>query len=171
MRNNRPSAALYDLLEEIGGAPDLEQALTILDCRLRRLLPFEALAVFLFRGGRLALAYGSGLESRAAGAPDPPVGEAIAGRVAKTRHPAFNLDPGRETAPSFRSMLAVPLEDGGDLAGVLALYSADAFQPVDLGVLLWIREDLARAVRHALGHGRTDRLPEEPPNFGAVRVF
>jgi len=41
---------------------------------------------------------------------------------------------------------------------VLALYSADAtvFQPSDLGVLLWIREDLARAVKRALAPDRLD---------------
>lgn len=165
MRNNRPSAALYELLEEMGGSSGLEQALATLDRRLRRLLPFEALAVFLFSEDRLALAYGSGIQPPAA-AEEIPVGQAIAGRVAETRRPAFNLDPRPEAGPDgrFRAMIAVPLDDGAELAGVLALYSADAgvFQPADLGVLLWIREDLARAVKHALGPGRPDPAACDP---------
>jgi diguanylate cyclase (GGDEF)-like protein len=166
MRNNRPSAALYELLEEIGGAASLEQALAVVDRRLRRLLPFEAMAVFLLRDSRLALAYISGQESGAAFEPDTPVGQTIAGQVAQTRHPAFNLDPGREAGAKgpFRSMLAVPLDDGAELAGVLALYSADAgvFVPADLGVLLWIREDLTRAVKHALGPACPDPAACDP---------
>jgi hypothetical protein len=73
-------------------------------------------------------------------------------------------------------MLAVPLDDGVELAGVLALYGADAgiFQPADLGVLLWIREDLARAVKHALGPDNPDPaacnpLPRLPTQRGLFR--
>jgi hypothetical protein len=55
-------------------------------------------------------------------------------------------------------MLAVPLDDGAGAAGVLALFSCEAgvFEPADLGALLWIRTDLARAVRKALRQERSD---------------
>ena len=146
MRNNRTSAALYELLEKVGGSNGLDETLDVLEQSLRRLLPFDALAVFLPGEERLTLAYMSG-ERRA------PAGDAIAGQVAETRRPAFNRDPCPAPGADgeYRSMIAVPLDDGADVAGVLALYSAEVrtFQPDDLGVLLWIREDLARAVKHA----------------------
>jgi diguanylate cyclase (GGDEF)-like protein len=149
MRNVRPSAALYELLEKIGGSNGLADTLGVLDQSLRQLLPFDALAVFLPGEERLTLAYASGGDQSVDC-------HAIAGQVAETRRPAFNRDPRPESGVGgeFRSMIAVPLDDGADVAGVLALYSADActFQPDDLGVLLWIREDLARAVKHALRH-------------------
>jgi diguanylate cyclase (GGDEF)-like protein len=160
MRNNRPSAALYELLEEVSSSNGLAETLGVLNHSLRRLLPFDALAVFLPREEQLTLAYVSGEEPRAACDPRVPVGQAIAGQVSETHRPAFNLDPRLKPglAGEFRSMIAVPLEDGADMAGVLALYSADVhtFQPADLGVLLWIREDLARAVKHALRQAPAD---------------
>jgi diguanylate cyclase (GGDEF)-like protein len=159
MRDNRPSAALYELLEKVGGSNGLAESLAVLDGSLRHLLPFDALAVFLPGEERLTLAYVSGGQRI-------PLGESIAGQVAETRRPAFNSDPRLKPGPEgeFRSMIAVPLDDGADLAAVLALYSADAgtFEPADLGVLLWIREDLARAVKHALGQPPADPAAFDP---------
>ncbi len=146
MRNNRPSAALYELLEKVGESNGLDETVDVLEESLRQLLPFDALAVFVPDDERLKLAYMSG-ERRV------PAGDAIAGQVAETRRPAFNRDPCPAPGADgeYRSMIAVPLDDGADVAGVLALYSAEVrtFQPDDLGILLWIREDLARAVKHA----------------------
>jgi diguanylate cyclase (GGDEF)-like protein len=159
MRNVRPSAALYELLEKIGGSNGLADTLGVLDQSLRQLLPFDALAVFVPGEERLTLAYASGGDQSVDC-------HAIAGQVAETRRPAFNRDPRPEPGldGEFRSMIAVPLDDGADVAGVLALYSADActFQPDDLGVLLWIREDLARAVKHALRHSPPDPTAFDP---------
>ena len=156
MRNNRPSAALYELLAKVGGSNGLAETLDVLEQSLRQVLPFDALAVFLPSEGRLTLVYASG------GGACIPMGHAIAGQVAETRRPAFNCDPRQAPglAGEFRSMLAVPLDDGAEVMGVLALYSAEAgtFQPDDLGVLLWIREDLARAVKRARPREDLDRL-------------
>jgi hypothetical protein len=144
----RPSAGLCRLLEDVGGASGLEEACSTLDRRLHELLPFHAMAVYAPVDGRLRPVYGS---------PGTAGGEGMAGWVAATRRPAFHRDPpcpSEEPAANqaYGSMLAVPLDDGPDLVGVLSLYSRErnAFGPQDLGVLLWIREDLARAVRHAL---------------------
>jgi diguanylate cyclase (GGDEF)-like protein len=160
MRNKRPSAALYELLEKVSGTSGLDEALDVLDQSLRQLLAFDALAVFLPGEDRLTLAYMSG-ERRV------PAGDAIAGQVAETHRPAFNRDPCPASGAdgAYRSMIAVPLDDGADMAGVLALYSAEVrtFQPDDLGVLLWIREDLARAVKHA-----QQGAPADPAAFDAL---
>jgi diguanylate cyclase (GGDEF)-like protein len=166
MRNVRPSAALYELLEKIGGSSGLADTIGVLDHSLRQLLPFDALAIFLPGEERLKLAYLSGGDESADCEPRIPIGRAIAGQVAETRRPAFNRDPRPEPGleGEFRSMIAVPLDDGADVAGVLALYSVDActFQPADLGVLLWIREDLSRAVKHAMQHSPPDPAALDP---------
>jgi len=142
------------LLEEVGGSTGLIETLDVLDDSLRRLFPFDSMSVFLPQEERLTLAYSSGGERPADCRPRLPIGQAIAGQVSQTHRPAFNRDPRLKPAldGEFRSMIAVPLDDGSEVAGVLAFYSADVctFQPADLGVLLWIREDLARAVKHAL---------------------
>ena len=153
MRDNRPSAALYQLLVDLSACECLDAALALLDCRLRRLLPFEAMAVFLPDSHGLWPVY----ESSPAAVPGNLTGagpaQAMAGAVAATRRPAFNRDLAGEAGGGvYRSVLAVPIEDGPELAAVLALYSAEhgAFLPEDLGVLLWIRADLARAIKHSL---------------------
>jgi GAF domain-containing protein len=133
MRDNRPSAALCTLLEEVGRAADLRELLCALERRLGALLAFDAIRIY--RPG----------ESDAAGE---------IRRGAGASRPAFSRDPRRlpPPAPVFRSMLAAPLEDGDGVVGVLALYSvrAAAFSPEDLGALLWIRADLTRAIRKAM---------------------
>src|ERR1035441_2408373 len=104
MRNNRTSAALYELLEKVGGSNGLDETLDVLEQSLRQLLSFDALAVFLPAEERLTLAYMSG-DRRIV------PGDAIVGQVAKTHRPAFNRDP--SPAPGadgeYRSMIAVPL--------------------------------------------------------------
>ena len=146
MRDPRPSEVLYELLEEIGAPRDLCGSFALLDRGLRRVLPFDAMSVFVPGDDRLVPVYGS------CGGGVPGIG--IAGRVAETGRPAFNRDPQAEGEEGgvFRSMLAVPLDDDRGFVGVMALYSRDAggFEAADLGVLLWIRVELARALRRSL---------------------
>jgi hypothetical protein len=162
MLEPRPSAALYDLLEELGASGGLDETLGALDQRLRRLLHFDVMSVYLPQDGRLARAYSSG------GATGPPL---VAAQVAETRRPACNRDPGADSrsAVRFRSSLAIPLDNGTEMVGVLALYSAESgvFEPADLGALLWIRAELARAVKHAREAGWT--ASSAPPDRQAAR--
>ena len=133
MRDNRPSPAVYELLEEVGRAADTRELLCTLGERLGAVLAFDALRVY--RPSDSA-----------------PVGEIR--RAGETRRPVFSRGArtGSPASPGFRSMLAAPLEDGEGVAGVLAIYSfeAAAFSPEDLGAVLWIRADLARALRKAM---------------------
>jgi diguanylate cyclase (GGDEF)-like protein len=63
----------------------------------------------------------------------------------------------------LRSVTAAPLEHGGELAAVLALYHRDAgaFREDDLEVLLRIREKLAAAVANALKYQSLEKLSTE----------
>ncbi|MGD0499013.1 MAG: hypothetical protein ABSC23_11315 [Bryobacteraceae bacterium] len=145
MRDNRPSAALYELLEEVGSSSRIDEMLSVLDRRLRGVLPFDALKIYL---------------------PGDSEGGGDAEYVAHTGRPAFNRDPRLNAGAEcvFRSMLAVPLDDAAGAAGVLALFSCEAgvFEPADLGALLWIRSDLARAVRKALRHESRGETYSQP---------
>ena len=133
MRDPRPSIALYELLEEIGASSDLRGSVSALDLRLRRVLPYNVMAVFLPAANGLIPAYVS--------AEPGPTGLEMVKQVVETRRPAFS-----------RSMLAVPLDDDAGFVGVLTLYSSqpEVFEAVDLGVLLWIRAEMAQIVRRAL---------------------
>ncbi len=145
MRDPRPSAALYDLLEEVGASRDPLSAFSSLDRRLRLVLPYDAMALFTPGAERPMPAYASG--------PEGPPGVEIAAHVAQTRRPAFNCNPhALHRGEVYRAMLAVPLEDESGIIGVMALYSLKpgVFEAADLGVLLWIRAELARLLRGPL---------------------
>jgi GGDEF domain-containing protein len=165
MRDNRPSAALYELLADLGACGGLDATLALLDARLRRLLPFDAMVVSLPRPGGLWPVYVSPSAQGLGHGPVDAAARAIAGAVAATRRPAFNRDPAPEAGGrAYRSVLAVPLDDGPDLVAVLGLYSFErgVFLPADLGVLLWMKADLARAINHAL------RRPPEDYRFDSL---
>jgi GGDEF domain-containing protein len=172
----RPSAAFCRLLEEVGRASGLEETCSTLDRRLHELLPFHAMAVFLPSDGSLRPVYTSPGMLLPAGSPGPAAGGDNAVPVDATRRPAFPGEP--QPAPaepaaveSYGSMLAVPLDDGAEVVGVLSLYNQEQnlFSAQDLGVLLWIREDLARALRHALGAVPAPPVPLEPcPDWPTV---
>jgi len=159
MRDTRPSAALYELLTELGGCASLDATLALLDNRLRRLLPFDAMALFLPLSNGLWPVYVSPSAQGLGCLPGVGMAPALAGTVAATRRPAFNRDPRQEPGGcAYRSVLAVPLDEGAELAAVLALYALEhgVFEPADLGVLLWMRADLARAIQHALHRPKTN---------------
>jgi diguanylate cyclase (GGDEF)-like protein len=153
MRNNQPSAALYELLADLGACGRLDATLALLDSRLRRLLPLDAMVVFLPQLNGLQPVYVSPSAAGLGYFPGAGAAPAFAGAVAATRRPAFNRDPSQQAnGTQYRSVLAIPLDDGSELAAVLALYSTErgAFLPGDLGVLLWIKADLARVIKHDL---------------------
>jgi diguanylate cyclase (GGDEF)-like protein len=169
----RRDGLLNELAGVLGDSLSLPETLGELDARLRRLIGYHAMAVWTPRENRLAAAYVSGEEARWLCSLEMPYGRGVSGRVAQTRDSACNGDPAEEAeyagegagVSPLRSVLAVPLERGGELAGVLALYHRDsgAFREDDLGVLLRIRKKLAAAVDNALKYESIQRLATEDP--------
>ena len=169
----RKDRLLHDLIGVVGNSLNLPETLGELDTRLRKLIGYHSMAVWTPRENHLAAAYVNGEEARWLCSLEIPYGGGVSGRVAQTRQAVCNGDPGEEGAyPNhgtgavrLRSALAVPLEHGGELAGVLALYHNQlaAFQGEDLGVLLHIRGKLAAAVHNALKYESVERLATEDP--------
>ncbi len=160
MRENQPSAVVYELLADLGACVGLDATLALLDSGLRRLLPFDAMVVFLPRQDGLFPAYTSP-SAHGSCHPRKNGAAALAGTIAAMRRPVFHSNSAQESGGEpYRSVLAVPLDDGPELAAVLALYALEhgVFQPEDLGVLLWMRADLARAIRHALRHPQSSTV-------------
>ena len=105
--------------------------------RLKRLVPYDSIAVYVLRDQKLVPEYVNGENFRLFSSLEIPVGEGLSGWVAQNRKPILNGNPSVEAGymgdpdkfSTLRSALAVPLEGLNGAVGVLALYRAekDAF--------------------------------------------
>jgi diguanylate cyclase (GGDEF)-like protein/putative nucleotidyltransferase with HDIG domain len=155
---------LYGLTREPGNSLNLHETLAVLDSRLRRLIPYDAIAVYVRHEDRLVPRYVSGENTRLFSALRIPVGQGLSGWVAATGKPMINgnpsVEPGYLNDPSkfstLRSALAVPLENAAGVTGVLTLYhlGSDAFNHDHLRVLLALKPKVSLIVENALERAR-----------------
>jgi diguanylate cyclase (GGDEF)-like protein/putative nucleotidyltransferase with HDIG domain len=152
--------ALYELTQNLGNSLNLHETLSVLDSRLHRLIPYDAIAVYVCKERRLIPQYSSGENSRLFSALEIPVGQGLSGWVAETSLPIVNGNPSVEFGylndptkfSTMRSALAIPLENAIGLTGVLTLYhlSKDAFTQDHLRVLLALKPKVSLTIENAL---------------------
>jgi putative nucleotidyltransferase with HDIG domain len=119
-----------------------EEALAVAALRLKALVPYDAIAFYASVDGMARPRFVSGDDQRLLSSLCVPLGEGLIGWVAEVGQPILNGNPTVEpgyvaigtTVPTLSSALALPLEDSGRVAGVLALYRAakDAFTAEEL---------------------------------------
>jgi diguanylate cyclase (GGDEF)-like protein/putative nucleotidyltransferase with HDIG domain len=151
---------LFDLTQDLGNSLSLHETLSVLDSRLKRLIPYDAMAVYLTKGDCLTPAYVNGENFQLLASLEIPRGQGLAGWVAETGKPIINGDPSVEAGylndparfTNLRSALAVRLESTMGTAGVLSLYRASlgAFHQDHLRVLLAVNPKISLAVENAL---------------------
>jgi diguanylate cyclase (GGDEF)-like protein len=164
----REERLLYQLTGELGSSLSLPDTLSAFDSRLKDLIGYRCMAVYQVRESRLFPAYVNGEGAQVFCSLEIPFGEGPSGVAALTRRPVLNGNPWADAAhgqassdsAAMRSTLAIPLESGGDVIAVLALYhtAPDAFGSEDLRILLALRGKLSLAVEHALHEERADQL-------------
>ncbi|HEV1288188.1 MAG TPA: HD domain-containing phosphohydrolase, partial [Bryobacteraceae bacterium] len=152
--------ALFEISQDLGNSLSLDETLSVLAVRLRRIIPFCSLAIWVRRDNVLAPAYVTGDDFRLFSALEIPVGQGLSGWVAENRKAILNgnpsVEPGYLNDPSkfstLRSAVAVPLEGLNSVLGVLTLYHADgdAFTKDHLRILLAISSKIALAIENAL---------------------
>jgi len=151
---------LYELTRGLGNSLNLHETLSVLDSRLRRLIPYDAIAVYARQEDWLIPQYVNGENLRLFSTQRIPVGTGLSGWVADTGEPIINGNPSVEPSylndPSkfstLRSALAIPLENAAGITGVLTLYhlGADAFTKDHLRVLLALKPKVSLIVENAL---------------------
>ena len=152
---------LLEFSIELGRSLSLYETLSLVAARLRKLVPYNAVAIYLIRDDKLIPEYVTGDDFRVFSSLQIPMGEGLSGWVAQNRKPILNgnpsVEPGylSETHPesSMSSALALPLMRGGDeVLGVLALYKleADAFSSDHLRILLAMTEKIAASIDNAM---------------------
>ena len=151
---------LFELNSDLGSSLSLQETLSVLATRLRRLVPFDSLAIYFLRDGKLIPEYVTGENFRMFAALEIPYGEGLSGWVAEHLQPILNgnpsVEPGYQNDPAksftLRSALAVPLEGSQGVVGVLSLYHADrdAFSRDHLRILNGISAKLSNSIENAL---------------------
>jgi len=151
---------LYELSQELGNSLSLDDTLSVLSVRLKRLIPHDSIVVYVNEGGRLNPKYVSGESQAVFSCLQIPLGEGVSGWAAANRTPILNgnpeVEPGYRANPAksriLRSALAVPLESVNGVVGVLTLYHAqpDAFSKDHVRILTAIQSKLALSVENAL---------------------
>ena len=151
---------LYELSQDLGSSLNLHETLSVLDSRLKALIPYAAIAVYTREEKRLIPKYVNGENFRLFSSLEIPIGEGLSEWVAETGKPIINGNPSVEPGylndsskfSNLRSALAVPLENGMGVIGVLALYrlDRDAFTKDHLRVLLAVNPKVSLTIENAL---------------------
>jgi diguanylate cyclase (GGDEF)-like protein/putative nucleotidyltransferase with HDIG domain len=157
---------MFELSQDLGVSLSLSETLSVLSMRLRRMIPYDSIAVFVNRNGWLLAELVSGANFRMLSSLKIRVGEGLCGWVAENCKPIVNgnpqveagyvVDPGKHT--TLQSALVVPLEGLNGVVGVLAMYHAnrDAFTPDHLRILLAVASKVALSVENALKYQQAE---------------
>lgn len=157
---------MFELSQDLGNSLSLGETLSVLSMRLRPLIPYDSMAVFLNKSGRLIPELVSGDNFRLLSSLNIPIGEGLCGWVAANRKPIVNGNPQMESGyvnegekyTTLHSALAVPLEGLNGVVGVLAMYCAerDSFTADHLRILLAVTPKIALSVENALKYQQAE---------------
>jgi diguanylate cyclase (GGDEF)-like protein/putative nucleotidyltransferase with HDIG domain len=157
---------LFELSQDLGASLSLDETLSVFSVKLHRLVPYDAIAIYVKRGQELVPQHVSGDNHRLFASLRIPLGQGLSGWVAQNRKPIVNgnpsVEPGYLNDPTkfstLRSALAIPLEGIAGIVGVLAVYHAeqDAFTSDHLRILLAISSKMALAIENALKYEQAE---------------
>lgn len=152
--------SLFELSQALGQSLSLNETLSVLAARLKSMIPFDGLAIYVLKDSKLTPTYVTGQDHQLFSSLEIPVGQGLSGWVVENRKAIVNgnpsVEPGYLNDPakfsSLHSALAVPLEGANGVLGVLALYHAkrDAFSRDQLRILQAIGPKLSVSIDNAV---------------------
>ncbi len=157
---------LFELAQDLGSSLSLDETLSVLSVRLKRIVPFDSMAVYVRREQVLMPEFVSGENFRLFASLQIPMGEGLSGWVAENAKPIVNGNPTVEPGylndttkfSTLRSALAVPLHGMNGVVGVIALYHTerDAYTKDHLRVLQVVSSKLSLAIENALKYRQAE---------------
>jgi diguanylate cyclase (GGDEF)-like protein/putative nucleotidyltransferase with HDIG domain len=158
--------ALFELSQDLGASLSLGETLSVFSVKLKLLVRYDAIAIYLRRNQELVPEYVNGDNFRLFSSLRIPLGHGLSGWVGQNNKPIINgnpsVEPGYLNDPTkfstLRSALAVPLDGVSGVIGVLALYRSerDAFTSDDLRILLAVSSKMALAIENALKYQQAE---------------
>ena len=157
---------LFELSHDLGASLSLDETLSVLSVRLKKLVPYDSIAIYIRRDDRLIPQHVSGDNFRLFSSLEIPLGQGLSGWVAQNRKPIVNgnpsVEPGYLDDPTkfstLRSAMSVPLDGLNSVVGVLTLYKgeSDAFTTDHLRILLAISSKVALSIENALKYQQAE---------------
>src|SRR5208282_1647738 len=154
---------LFELSQDLGASLSLGETLSVFAVKLRRAMPYDAIAIYVRHGDELVPEYVNGDNFRLFASLRIPVGQGLSGWVAQNLKPILNGNPSVEPGylndiskySTLNSALAVPLEG---LQGVVGLYHAekDFFTSDHLRILLAVSSKMALAIENAMKYEQAE---------------
>jgi diguanylate cyclase (GGDEF)-like protein/putative nucleotidyltransferase with HDIG domain len=158
--------SLFELSQDLGASLSLGETLSVFSVKLKPMVPYDAIAIYILRDDVLVPEYANGDNYRLFTSLRIPFGDGLSGWVAQNKKPIVNgnpsVEPGYLNDPdkfsTLRSALAVPLEGVSGVIGVLALYRAerDAFTSDHLRILLAVSGKMALSIENALKYQQAE---------------
>ncbi len=151
---------LLEVTSELGNSLGLDETLSLLAARLRRMVPHDAIAIYIVEGETLKPQMVQGEDFRLFSSLRIPVGQGLSGWVVENCKPVVNgnpsVEPGYLNDPAkfstLRSAISVPLEGSSGVVGALTLYSleADFFTREHLRILMAIHSKSGLTIANAI---------------------
>ena len=169
---------LFEFSQDLGSSLSLDETLSVVATRIKRLVPYDAIAVYVCRDGKLIPEFVTGEGFRFLSSLQIPIGQGLSGWVAHTGRTVLNGNPAVESGylddprkfTTLRSAISVPLAGANGTMGVLTLYQTDrdAFRSDHVRVLqavspkVTLAMDNAMKFRQAETSATTDFLTDLP---------
>jgi diguanylate cyclase (GGDEF)-like protein/putative nucleotidyltransferase with HDIG domain len=157
---------LFELSHDLGASLSLDETLSVLSLRMKKLVPYDSIAIYIRKEDRLIPQHVNGDNFRLFSSLEIPLGHGLSGWVAQNRKPIINgnpsVEPGYLNDPTkfstLNSALSVPLEGLTGVVGVLTLYSGerDAFTKDHLRILLAISSKVGLSIENALKYQQAE---------------
>jgi len=151
---------LFELAQNMGNSLSLRETLSVVAVRLKEMIPYDAIVFYILRDEKLVPGYVPGVDFELSSSLEIPLGQGIAGWVAKTEQPIVNGEPAAETKymgdiakiSVLQSALSIPLRGRNGVAGVLSLYlrKRQGFTKDHLRLLLAASSKLGISVENAI---------------------
>ncbi len=158
---------LFELSQSLGSSLSVDETLSVLSVRLKKLVPYDSIAIYVRGDDHLVPQYVNGEDFRLFSSLKIPMGKGVSGWVAQSQRPILNGNPsvefgGRDdigNLSTLHSALAVPLLGLREVVGVLALYQRekDAFNSDHLRILMAISSKVGLCLENGLKY----RLAED----------
>jgi diguanylate cyclase (GGDEF)-like protein/putative nucleotidyltransferase with HDIG domain len=157
---------IYELNHDLGTSLHLDDTLSLFSLRVRRLVPYDTMVVYVHNDGRLVPEYVTGDNFRLFSSLQIPRGEGLSGWVAQNNKPILNGNPSVEPGylkdatkyTTLQSALAVPLQGAQGVVAVTALYRSrpDAFTRDELRILRTATSKLGLTIENALKYQQAE---------------
>lgn len=163
---------VLELAQDMAGSLRPEELLSVVAGRLKHIVPYDCIGVYVRDGDVLKPKYVSGENSRTFAGLEIPIGQGLSGWVVENGKPIINgnpsVEPGYLKDPSrfsvLNSALSIPLRDTVEqVTGALTLYASDkdAYSRDDLRILLSVSDKVARAVEIASVAGTQEQANQD----------